>query len=86
MHWRKAANSSTRGRSAWSDGLDEHLAATRDATRHRQLLIAGIGLALGAVFCWLITASITRPLRNALDVSGAIAGGRFDNAIVVKSA
>ncbi len=66
-------------------GLDGKLSVTRDATRHRQLLIAGISLALGILFCTLITRSITRPVRNALEVSRSIAGGEFDNAIVVNS-
>ncbi len=51
------------------DGLDERLANTANATRHRQLLIAGVSLLLGVLCCWLITTSITRPVRNALDVS-----------------
>jgi methyl-accepting chemotaxis protein len=67
------------------DGLDEHLAATATATRNQQLLIAGASLVLGVLCCWLITTSITRPVRNALEVSQSIAGGRFDNPIVVKS-
>jgi len=67
------------------EGIDEHLAATATATRHRQLLIAGLSLALGVLCCWLITISITRPVRDALDISLSIAGGRFDNPIVIKS-
>jgi len=57
------------------------LATTQAKTRVRQMTLAGTSLVLGVLFCLIITRSITRPLRVALDVSGAIAGGRFDNEI-----
>ena len=57
------------------------LRATQVGTRVRQMTLAGASLILGVVFCLIITRSITRPLRRALDVSGAIANGRFDNEI-----
>jgi methyl-accepting chemotaxis protein len=57
------------------------LSKTQASTRVRQLTLAGSSLVLGVLFCLIITRSITRPLRRALDVSGAIANGRFDNEI-----
>ncbi len=57
------------------------LRTTQADTRVRQMTLAGASLFLGVVFCLIITRSITRPLRRALDVSGAIAAGRFDNEI-----
>lgn len=57
------------------------LRTTQAKTRVRQMTLAGSSLILGVLFCLIITRSITRPLRRALDVSGAIANGRFDNEI-----
>jgi len=57
------------------------LATTQADTRVRQMTLAGASLILGVLFCLIITRSITRPLRRALDVSGAIAAGRFDNVV-----
>ena len=57
------------------------LRSTQTSTRVRQMTLAGSSLVLGVLFCLIITRSITRPLRRALDVSGAIAAGRFDNEI-----
>ena len=57
------------------------LATTQADTRVRQMTLAGASLILGVMFCLIITRSITRPLRRALDVSGAIAAGRFDNVV-----
>jgi methyl-accepting chemotaxis protein len=57
------------------------LRTTQASTRVRQMTLAGASLVLGVVFCLIITRSITRPLRRARDVSGAIAAGRFDNDI-----
>ncbi len=57
------------------------LRTTQANTRVRQMTLAGTSLILGVLFCLIITRSITRPLRRALDVSGAIANGRFDNEI-----
>jgi methyl-accepting chemotaxis protein len=67
------------------EGIDETLAATQKKTSESQWTLAAVSLALGLLFCVLITRSITRPLRNALDVSRAIAAGRFDNQIDARS-
>jgi len=66
---------------AKSGEAEATLRKTQVNTRIRQLILAGLSLALGVLFCLMITRSITRPLRRALDVSGAIASGRFDNEI-----
>ncbi len=57
------------------------LQSTQTNTRVRQMTLASASLLLGVLFCLIITRSITRPLRRALDVSGAIANGRIDNDI-----
>ena len=61
--------------------VEGHLQKTEHGTQSGQLVLAGVSLLLGVIFCLLITRSISRPLGRALNISGAIAGGRFDNTI-----
>jgi methyl-accepting chemotaxis protein len=77
----RASDELNAGAMAKAGEAEAALRKTQVSTRVRQMTLAGASLVLGVLFCLIITRSITRPLRRALDVSGAIAGGRFDNDI-----
>ncbi|RJG08182.1 HAMP domain-containing protein [Noviherbaspirillum cavernae] len=53
----------------------------------RVILIAlgVIALALGAVFAWLLSASITGPLKHAVKIAGTVAAGDLTHRIEVRS-
>ena len=46
---------------------------------------AVLALALGAALAWVLTRSITRPLRQAVDLANAVAGGDLSTRVEVSS-
>lgn len=60
--------------------LEALRAATGDA-RRIVLLLAGAALALGGLLAWAIGRGIVAPLREAVSVAGAIAGGDYRAAV-----
>ena len=44
-----------------------------------------LAIALGAALAWMLTRSITRPLRRALEVANAVAGGDLSSRVEVSS-
>ncbi|MBI5109824.1 MAG: EAL domain-containing protein [Rhodocyclales bacterium] len=60
--------------------LEALSAATGDA-RRIVLLLAGIALALGSLLAWAIGRGIVTPLREAVTLAGAIAGGDYRAAV-----
>jgi len=70
------------------DHLDAEIAAASASYRlTRNAMFAGIALLvlLTAALAWVIARSIATPLQAATRVAGAIAQGRLDNAIEVRS-
>jgi len=68
--------------------IDEAVKVGREvATQRFQLLmlLAGISLVAGILASLLITRSITRPLKDAVDVAQAVAGGDLGSRIEVSS-
>jgi diguanylate cyclase (GGDEF)-like protein len=59
----------------------EGLRAATDETRRIVLLLAGTALALGTLLAWVIGRSIVTPLREAVALAGAIAGGDYRAAV-----
>ena len=55
--------------------------ATADRILQSAFTIVVLAVALAAALAWLLTASITRPLRRALAVADQVAAGRLDTAI-----
>ena len=50
-------------------------------SRHTLTVFMVVALVLGGVLAWLITRSLVLPIRRAMGVSSAIAGGRFDEPV-----
>jgi methyl-accepting chemotaxis protein len=66
--------------------LEKLLTARRDAQSQRavvMLAIVGAVLALALALATFVVRAITRSIGRAVDVCGAIAGGKYDNAIAV---
>jgi methyl-accepting chemotaxis protein len=72
-------------------GLQKELSAqtaaeaqhTYESTRTLMIGLGAVVLALAAALAWWITASITRGLRNALDVANAVAAGDLTSKVEV---
>ena len=54
-------------------------------TRTLMIVLGAVMLALACALAWWISASITRPLRRALDVATAVAGGDLTSRVDVDS-
>jgi methyl-accepting chemotaxis protein len=52
-------------------------------TRTLMIVLGAVVLALAGVLAWWITRSITRPLKHALDVANAVAGGDLSTRVEV---
>jgi len=92
---KKVAPAASRWQKALSDMVDHQTknnTDTRDAaskayeSAQRMLIILGVLAFLVGVACaWLITGSIVRPVRQAVQVAQAVADGRMDSDIDTRS-
>jgi len=65
---------------------ERELVTAAIATGVRLMWTVGLlAIALGAALAWVLTRSITRPLRNAVDVANAVARGDLSSRIEVSS-
>jgi HAMP domain-containing protein len=67
------------------NGIVASLSTTRVTTRNVMLGLGAACLVLGVMLCLAIIRSITRPLRRAMEVAQAIAGGKLDNHIAANA-
>jgi methyl-accepting chemotaxis protein len=68
--------------------FDESKAHVADVAESGRLLLAGFGIlavALGAALAWWLSRSITVPLRNAVTLANAVAGGDLSTRVEVSS-
>lgn len=68
--------------------IDDTHARIQKTSRNNQLLVlllVSLGLVLGATTAWYITASITRPLKEAVSVAGRVAEGDLTADVHVHS-
>ena len=66
--------------------VEERSAAMRERIRHAEWLLAalaGCGLLVGALMAWLITRSITSPLRKIVAATHAVAAGDLSQSVPV---
>ncbi len=58
--------------------------AQADRARFATILLAAISVVAGALCAWLITRSVTRPLKDAVEAVGAVASGDLSCTIEVR--
>jgi methyl-accepting chemotaxis protein len=68
-----------------SKGQSESAAKTYEEAAALMWSIAGLAVVLGGVVAWLITRSITRPLREAITIAQTVADGDLTQRITVRS-
>jgi len=63
----------------------QSIASAATGSKRETIFIGVLVALLGALFAWMTTVSITRPLREALEVASAVARGDLTQRIDVKS-
>jgi methyl-accepting chemotaxis protein len=63
------------------DGIARHIDEVAATSRSLLIVLAGLVLAFGAVFAWLLTTGITQPLHKAVDAARRVASGDLTSQI-----
>jgi methyl-accepting chemotaxis protein len=83
--WQQALTQYVDRQKERSKGQSAAAAKTYKETVALMWSIAGVALVLGGVVAWLITRSITRPLREAITIAQTVANGDLTQRITVRS-